>query len=614
MNRRSSLATGLRAALVLLAGLGLGACASMPQSGSKPSEATARATSAPTPVPASSPAALAAEAERLHQEGHDLAAAKAYIRAAGETRSDAQVAYLLRASQASLAGNKPQVAVLLADEVLRLAHDPKLRGEALWVRARGLMQQGQIAQAKGNLEELLTIDSTPPEVRAAALGDLATVFRNEEHELTALNFLVQRDSLLAGPEKAENHRRIRSLLDAQSSAKLKNWQGRSGNPIVQEWLALALIARENPDPAAREAAFAEWLRQHPGHPAIHWSADGSLPTARADARGDICALLPQSKTYAALSQALAAGLETAAQLRAGPPVHIIDTTGNPSFTAVLFQRGVQAGCVAFVGPWLEQDIRAVAGVRQASDPPVLSLGKVAGLSQNGLYQLPMGPGDAARQIALGAYRAGYRDAAVIYPQDSSGASIQADFLALWKKEKAKVLGVASFIPGSGRLDGAVRQALAGVEGPRSMVFLVADKRDLAVAVAAIRSVNARIPVFVVTSAVDDDLPVLPGAGGPVFSVETPWAMQSEPLDSQARNLLRQELPQASAAQWRLAGFGLDAYALIQAVLAKHTTDPINGVTGRLYFAPHGEIERRMRWVEIGPAGPRSLVQLPPAGP
>ncbi|WP_291510503.1 penicillin-binding protein activator [Acidithiobacillus sp.] len=612
MNQRSFLETGRRSALVLLAALGLGACASMPQSGGEPPRVPARAT--PAPEPSSGPTALAAQAERLQQQGHDLAAAKAYIQAAAETRSDAQVAYLLQASRASLAGNKPQVAVLLADEVLRLAHDPKLRGEALWVRARGLMDQGQTPQAKGNLEELLTIDSTPPEVRAAALGELATIFRNEKHDLTALNFLIQRDSLLAGPDKTENHRRIRALLDAQSSAKLKNWQGRSGNPIVQEWLAFALIARENPEPAAREAAFSQWLQQHPGHPVIHWSADESLPTATADTRGDICALLPQSASYAALSQALAAGLETAAQLRAGPPVHVIDTTGNPSFTSVLFQRGVQAGCVAFVGPWLEQDIRAVASVRKPSDPPVLSLGEVAGLKQDGLYQLPMGRGDAARQIAAGAYRAGYRAAAVIYPQDSSGASIQADFLARWKKEKGTVLGVASFIPGSGRVDGAVQQALSGVIGRHSMVFLVAGKRDLATSIAAIRATNASIPVFVVDSDADDALPVLPNASGPVYAVETPWAMHGEPLDSRARSLLHQELPQASSAQWQLAGVGLDAYALIQAIVTKQTAEPIDGVTGRLHFAAHGNIDRDMPWVQIGPGGVQRLSQLPPAGP
>ncbi|MGK9451874.1 penicillin-binding protein activator [Acidithiobacillus caldus] len=611
MNGPSLRATGLRISLALLAALGLGACASMPQSTSKPREAPAPATVAP--VQSSAPEALAAQAQRLQQQGHDLAAAKAFIQAAGETRGDAQVAYLLQASQASLAGNKPQVAVLLADEVLRLAHDPKLRGEALWVRARGLMNQGQTAQAKGNLEELLTIDSTPADVRAEALGTLATIFRNENHDLTALNFLVQRDSLLAGPDKAENHRRIRALLDAQSSAKLKNWQGRSGNPIVQEWLAFALIARQNPDPAAREAAFAQWLQQHPGHPAIHWSASGSLPSAKADARGDICALLPQSAPYAPLSQALAAGLETAAQLRAGPPIHLIATTGNPSFTAVLFQRGVQAGCVAFVGPWLEQDIRAVAGVRKPSDPPVLSLGEVQGLMQNGLYQLPMGRGDAARQIAVDAYHAGYRQAAILYPQDSSGASIQADFLTRWKQEKGSVLGVASFIPGRGSLNGAVQQALAGVSGQDSMVFLVAGKGDLAASVAAIRAVNANIPIFVVASDAGDGLPSLPDARGPIYSLETPWAMHSEPLDSKARSLLHQELPQASPAQWQLAGVGLDAYALTQALLAQETTDPVDGVTGRLRFGPHGNIQRAMHWVQIGPGGVRGLTQLPAAG-
>ncbi|MHB8266729.1 MAG: penicillin-binding protein activator, partial [Acidithiobacillus ferrivorans] len=130
-----ALKTALRLLMTLALATGLSACASMPQKTPPPSNP------APTPVetPASTPETLTAQrAGQLTATGHDLAAAKDYIRAAAEARGQTQVHYLMEAAQASLKGRKPRVAILLANEVLRLQHDnAELRSAALWVRAQG---------------------------------------------------------------------------------------------------------------------------------------------------------------------------------------------------------------------------------------------------------------------------------------------------------------------------------------------------------------------------------------------------------------------------------------------------------------------------------------------
>ncbi|QQD72849.1 penicillin-binding protein activator [Acidithiobacillus ferrivorans] len=591
-----ALKTSLRLLMTLALATGLSACASMPQKTPPPSNPT------PVETPASTPETLTAQrAGQLTATGHDLAAAKDYIRAAAEARGQTQVHYLMEAAQASLKGRKPQVAILLANEVLRLQHDnAELRSAALWVRAQGFMDQGQTPSAKGNLEELLTITSTPQEVRAQAMGTLATLYTQEGHELTALNFLIEGDSLLSGNDAAENHRRIRALLDSQSTAKLQNWQGRSGNPLVQEWLAVALITRQNPDPQQRQAAISAWLTAHPGHPLINFSDHNATitDTSRLNpALGSICALLPSSGPYAPLSQAITAGMKTAAQLQSGPAVRALRTTGNPSYTAVLFERGIKEGCKVFVGPWLPQDINAVAAVRKPSDPPIITLGVVPGVQQSGLYTLSLSRNVAAQQIAVQSYGAGYRRAYVLYPQDSSGAAIQADFIATWKKLGGEVGGVATYLPGHTFTNEAQR-LLSGSPGQDSFVFLVTNAKNANAAVSSIRLINNSVPIFSPAllhgAALPNDARGLSG----IASVDMPWIINSGQSWPQAVLLLRSTLPNASDAQWRMAAFGLDAYRIAERVLDKDTTGSLAGATGTLHFVTRNQVIRDMEWMEV----------------
>ncbi|OFA16896.1 hypothetical protein A4U49_05100 [Acidithiobacillus ferrivorans] len=591
-----ALKTSLRLLMTLALATALSACASMPQKTPPPSNPT------PVETPASTPETLTAQrAGQLTATGHDLAAAKDYIRAAAEARGQTQVHYLMEAAQASLKGRKPRVAILLANEVLRLQHDnAELRSAALWVRAQGFMDQGQTPSAKGNLEELLTITSTPQEVRAQAMGTLATLYTQEGHELTALNFLIEGDSLLSGNDAAENHRRIRALLDSQSTAKLQNWQGRSGNPLVQEWLAVALITRQNPDPQQRQAAISAWLTAHPGHPLINFSDHNATitDTSRLNpALGSICALLPSSGPYAPLSQAITAGMKTAAQLQSGPAVRALRTTGNPSYTAVLFERGIKEGCKVFVGPWLPQDINAVAAVRKPSDPPIITLGVVPGVQQSGLYTLSLSRNVAAQQIAVQSYGAGYRRAYVLYPQDSSGAAIQADFIATWKKLGGEVGGVATYLPGHTFTNEAQR-LLSGSPGQDSFVFLVTNAKNANAAVSSIRLINNSVPIFSPAllhgAALPNDARGLSG----IASVDMPWIINSGQSWPQAVLLLRSTLPNASDAQWRMAAFGLDAYRIAERVLDKDTTGSLAGATGTLHFVTRNQVIRDMEWMEV----------------
>lgn len=567
----------------------------------------------PTPAPvAVTPAATeisqAQEADRLLAEGKDLAAAKEYIQAAAASGADKQLEYLLKAAQASLDGNRAQVASLLSAEVLRLSQDPSQRAKALWIQAQAYQRDGQDKLARGALAELISISAVSPERRATAMKELAEIYQRENHDLTALDFLVKRDALLSGSAKAENRQHIHSLLDAQSSAKLKNWQGRSGDPIVQEWLAFALIAREHVDPASRAAAFAAWLQAHPGHPNIHYEHAAATPAS--GAKGAVCTLLPTTGRFADDTLAFTAGLQVAARQASGPAIHELSDSSDPALNATQYAAGVQAGCAAFVGPALPQDINAVLGARHPQDPPILLLGDVASDPSKGIYDFDISLQVVARRVAEDAFQAGYRQAAVLYPLDAEGAAMQAAFLENWKRLGGDVAGVAHYRVGSGDTAGAVQEALGSVGGQRAFFFLVAPGQNLATIISDIRAQSsasillAGIPTF--TSENSGGL-----SGSKIYALGMPWVFDPQMANGPAAEAVKQSLPQATAQQWRMAGLGVEAYGLLAKILgstasAQQENMQLMGIAADP--VRHGQ--RHLQWVTWQNGTLQVLSQLP----
>ncbi len=548
----------------------------------------------------------AQEGDRLLARGQDLAAAKAYIQAAAASGEEKQLDYLLKAAQASLEGKRPQVAELLSAEVLRLTHEPSQRASALWIQAQAYVHDGQNKLARGSFAELLSTSGVATGRRAEVMEQLAKIYEGENHDLTALDFLVKRDALLSGPEKEKNRQQIHALLDAQSAAKLKNWQGRSGDPIVQEWLAFALIARDHADPGSREAAFAAWLQAHPGHPDIHYEHHSATAVTSA-ARGAICTLLPTTGRFADDTLAFVAGLRAAAQQQSGPVVQELSDTSDPALNATEYASGVEAGCKAFVGPALPQDIRAVLGARHPSDPPILLLGNPGSHVPAGVHDFDISLRVTARRVAEDAYQAGYRQAAVLYPLDAEGANLQAAFLQMWKGLGGAVAGVAHYRAGDGAT--AVREAVGPSLGRRAFVFLVASPADLSAIVTAIRARSAR-PIL---------LAGIPSFGAEhtggladarTYALGMPWVFDPNIANGPAAQAVKQSLPQATAKQWRMAGLGVEAYGLLAQILGASASAQDSAGAMGISSPPEHDGKRRLRWVSWQDGVMQVLPQLP----
>ncbi len=563
----------------------------------------------PVLVPSTSNApGPARAADHLLAMGKDLQAAKEYIRAAGQSHGEEQLRYLENAAKASLEGNRPKVALLLSAEVLRLSKDPAQRGQAYALQAQAYQRLGQSAAARGALESYIAIPSVPADKRAAAMAQLANLFQTDGHDLTALDFLVKRDPLLSPADQLENHRKIRALLDAQTSAKLKNWQGRSGDPIVQEWLAFALIARQHPDPASRQAAFASWLQAHPGRPDIGYENLPSTP-GNDPASGSICTLLPTSGRFANQTQSFIAGLEGAAAQESGPPIHVLSDSSDPALNASVYAKGVAAGCAAFVGPRLPQDVRAVLAARHPQDPPILLLDRAATSTTPGVYWFDNGHGVAARQLARDAFAHGFRQALILYPLDSTGASIQADFLAEWQQLGGQVVSTAHYAskdPSASSLHGLLAAPLA----KNAFIFLVAKAEQLPKLVASIRAYSAR-PILL-PGVLDGGLTSIPSTGmDGVYILTMPWESNPTVLQSPLAQRIRNITPPSDLGNWRLAGLGVDAYGILLKILSESNPQNLpEGVSGKLHWAHGNSVELDFDWAGWAHGGLLQPAKLP----
>ncbi|MFA7525205.1 MAG: penicillin-binding protein activator, partial [Acidithiobacillus sp.] len=186
---------------------------------------------------------------------------------------------------------------------------------------------------------------------------------------------------------------------------------------------------------------------------------------------------------------------------------------------------------------------------------------------------------------------------VLYPQDSSGAAIQADFITAWKHLGGDVSGVTTYLPGRS-LTSKAQQLLSASPGRHSFVFLVTDAKNANSAVTSIRLINRTVPVFSPALLHGAVLPSDAQGLSGIESVDMPWIINPGQSWPQASLLLRTNLPNASDAQWRMAAFGLDAYRMAERVLDQDMSGSLNGATGVLRFAADGRIVRDMEWMEV----------------
>ncbi len=493
--------------------------------------------------------------------------------------------------------------------------------QAVIARAAEALRQSQAEEALQLIADMGRPASVAVATAAAAVRGQA-LFR-VGRSADAVAALVEREHWL--DRSADILANQRMIWDGMGLAGAE--AGRTGDSVVDGWLALAPLAAAGIPGAEFRQRLTRWRGEYPNHPAVTGLLSEYLlePARPREAwPRNVALLLPLTSQVRHLALAVRDGF-MAAHLRAGE--RSADTIVRIYDTAELgvegaYQQALQEGAEFVVGPLLRPDVDAVAA--HAGTVPTLALN----VTQSdpgyipGFYQFALAPEDEARAIARHAIASGVRNAAALAPltpgNDRSDRII-AEFRAELERHGGRLLVFDRYEPTATdfssqvasllninrstqrrtRLQDSLGTTLAFEPRLRQdveFIFMIAAPQAGRMLTPQLRALDAGdLPTYAIS-----DVHV-PGSrtsesdlNGLIFA-DLPWLLAPDQTSAGLRRDIETYWPNRSEGDvTRLYAMGFDAYQLI-APLHDWTGGfaPIAGMSGTLTVDDRGRIRREL---------------------
>lgn len=394
---------------------------------------------------------------------------------------------------------------------------------------------------------------------------------------------------------------------------------------MQRWTRLALLAAAAAlitGCASVQRPTASTQRRVPPHRGI----TPRRPSAPAIplAQDRVALLVPVTGPLAAAGASVRDGFLTAYyQVPAAkrPTVRIYDTAGTA--VADLIAQAVQWGAGLIVGPLTRQAV-AAAAADTAPRPPVLALNFLpAGThAPSRFFQFALSPTAEARMVARRVLAEGHREGVAIVPQGQWGTRVLNAFTQQLEAGGGELLASVRIDPSNTDYSGPVEQILL-VNQSRARLRRLESLLGMPLAFTLRRRADIQFIFTPAPPAVErlllPQLRFYYAGGVPDYSISdafapdptanqdlnglrfpsTPW-MLDRPLAEAVRAAVTQAWPAGGPARGRLFAFGFDADRLAMTLL--RTGQPgkidLNGLSGRLTFAPDGRIHRQLTWARL----------------
>jgi outer membrane PBP1 activator LpoA protein len=286
----------------------------------------------------------------------------------------------------------------------------------------------------------------------------------------------------------------------------------------------------------------------------------------------IALLLPLNSTSLGPSaKSVSQGFQAAASVQASDlPIRIYSDFNEPATVVSAYRNAIANGAVAVVGPLTRDGIHQL--VEEKNIPvPTLTLNVIEGLVPPQMYFFGMAVDGEARQIAKQAKQQGFKQAIVIYAKDSISQRLQFAFEDKWTHSGGTILREIEYSN-----DTAVFSDIAAT--PDTMVFFATDSKKT-------RTVHSYVPVNLPCYGTSqlftgNDEKLLNFDLNEIRFVDMPWLMQT---DQAAVTTYPHANPPLATDQERLYALGIDAYRLINVLIANQTKTalPLPGVTGTI---------------------------------
>ncbi len=322
----------------------------------------------------------------------------------------------------------------------------------------------------------------------------------------------------------------------------------------------------------------------------------------------IALLLPlESDIFGAAAEAVQLGFQAAAGAETHPPgglpVRVYSCPDEGRDITALYRRAIAAGARAVVGPLTRNGVGALAAEQDIA-VPTLALNVLEDMPAGRLYFFGMAVEAEARQVAQLARQQDLHLAIVITTRAQLAKRLQFAFEEEWHRSGGTISREIEFDS-----DPSVFADIA--DAPGTAVFLAADARTAQL----IRPyLPNRLPIYATSQifAGNSDTLLNYDLNGIRF-VDMPWLLQA---DHPAVMVYPRSVPPLSADHERLYALGIDAFRLIQSLLADQldTALPLDGVSGRIELDGHVFQRRAVEAAFVQGQALARNVQASPAAP
>jgi uncharacterized protein len=503
------------------------------------------------------------------------------------------------------------------------AVDTDAARQAVVERARQALRDGRAEDALSLLATLRDPTPVPIAIDAAAVRGQALFRVGRPAE--AVTALVERELWLERSADIIANQRL--IWDGLALTRMPEPPPRTGDPVVDGWLALApLAATPGTTDIEMRQLLAAWRGRYVNHPAaagvlaeyfvIERPPTGAFPR-------QIALLLPLSSAQRSAALAIRDGF-LAAHLgnrdAAGTSIRLYDTAASGSQDA--YWRAQQEGADFIVGPLFRSDVDET--VAQAGLVPTLALNftqRDLGFMP-GFFQFALAPEDEARAIARHAIANGARHAAAlvpITPGNDRADRILAEFRSELEARGGRLLVFDRYEPTASDFSAQVTallninhsnqrrtrlQANLGTQlqfEPRlrqdvDFILLVADARTGRLLAPQLRFHDAGdIPTYAISDIYEPGERASESDLNGILFADLPWVLAPDSESAALKRELESYWPQRSAGGLtRFYAMGHDAYRLV-APLYDWTGGfaPIAGMSGRLVVDESGRIRRAL---------------------
>jgi hypothetical protein len=418
-------------------------------------------------------------------------------------------------------------------------------------------------------------------------------------------------------------------LKSMPAAELVYLAGDTTTPTIAGWAELALLMIEHGWNAYGLArALDRWQQVHVDHPANRYVLAKLLEdqTPAEPTPAQLALLLPLSSVYADAAKAIRDGFLSMRQIDSSPTapkVRVYDFGDRTELVRAYYQRAIDDGAEMVIGPLGKNAIAALSEL-DTLPVPTLVLGAAEGLPADQALGFSLSPEDEAFAVVRRAYRAGFRRAAILYPDSVWGRRMIHAATRHWKQMGGTIVAQSPYFESASDHSTTLKRlldidhslargnALQDTIGRETRIrFIPRRRQDLDVLLMFADPAQARLLKPQIDFLQAHDLPVysssriFSGRPDPVADLDLqavifgdiPWMLVNTGRYANSNTFALQREPYRQTPLDRLFALGIDAYSLVYMItrLRGNPDQSHHGATGVIRIDQSGRVLRDISW-------------------